>query len=145
MGSEEIKIIRNEYEDPLDQRYLKDILRSFRKNDVHILNFHNAKYDVSLWKVIGLPEITRDVVKDGQLYAIEFVFEDRYFIIKDTYKKIVCKLDDFGKKFGLDVCKQHYIMYDLYRESCRLKNRVEVRDAEIKDLEECIFILAKSN
>ncbi len=124
----EVKIIRNNYKDPFDPRFIKDILRSYSEGNVHILKAHNAKYDYNLWRSIGLPLIVNDTVKDAQFYSIEFYFENRYFIIQDTYKKVVTSLDNFGEMFALDSGKKHYVLYDLYREKCRLQNKLVVRN-----------------
>ena len=81
------------------------------KKNKFILYFHNLKYDYTIFR--ACPNVTgrKKIVKNGQLYAYSFTYKDNIFTMKDSYKIISMKLDDFGDSLGID---QKKIKFDLY-------------------------------
>lgn len=99
---------------PLSSNLTKEFLNSFEPETISILNFHNMRYDYSLLQRIGLGTITSILQKDTTLYSIEFYYNNRYFILYDTFKKVNRSLSVMANMFNLTNQKIGYTLYELY-------------------------------
>jgi hypothetical protein len=133
--SKHVELFINDANDYTNAQFINDFLMSFNTKEVNILNFHNAKYDYSLLLSIGLGKIINTCKKDGMFYSVEFVYNDRFFIMVDTYKKIPKKLSDAGNMFNCKSRKIEHTLYDLYTMEALKKPHLEFKEIEFKDIE----------
>lgn len=114
--------------------FIKEFLNSFNTETLNILHFHNAKYDYSVLQKIGLGEIINQCDKEGTFYSVEFFYNNRYFIIYDTFKKVNRSLRDMANMFGLKEHKIEHTLHELHIIDAMKKDKLKYENIEYKDI-----------
>ena len=80
-----------------------------------IIYYHNLKYDFTLMKKECKFKISNMTCKSGTYYELQCIINKDFKIyLRDSYKLIPHKLEEFAFLFKLDECKQDHFLYDLY-------------------------------
>lgn len=116
--------------------FIKSFLNSFKAETINVVHFHNAKYDYSLLQRIGLGKIINQCEKEGTLYSVEFYYNNRYFIVYDTFKKINRSLKDMAMMFGLKDHKIEHTLHELHIIEAMKKDKLKYEDILYKDIQE---------
>lgn len=95
-----------------------------------IIYFHNLKFDYNLFKKMEKLIVQKEIIKDGQVYAIEARYYGIKINFRDSYKLISKPLSSFKSMFNLESGKIEFELYDFfnrhnYDENYYLINEVE--------------------
>lgn len=114
------KIIKNE------QNYLNN--KKIKDKKIYMY-FHNLKFDFAVMlNNCSEIKIKSDLVKEGNVYQVNFYYKKVEFQLNDSLKLIPLALKEFGRSFNLDVAKD-VLPYKLYNEKVNRSNKVSIKKA----------------
>ena len=73
--------------------------RKRKPDEKPIVYYHNLKYDFSVLKNLYIYDIC---IKDGNIYSVKVIFNNRIIELRDSYKMINVGLNKFNSMLGLD-------------------------------------------
>ena len=119
--------------------YLNKVVEISDKKKQIIIYYHNLKYDFNLLR--DYVTIINRCIKDGQLYSVDIIHNNRKIILKDTFKLISIPLSKFAKTFCLpsEMNKKEAINYTFYNDDnydeqiCKISDYLKgIRKDDIK-------------
>ena len=91
---EDIKVLINNDKDDCATKFLEVLPNKT------LCYAHNARYDLSFFAYNKI-KIINPIEKDGNFYATNFIYKDKFITIKDSYRIISSKLKSFPSMFNL--------------------------------------------